>query len=225
MVIDISLLGNLSGVASIGLGIFVYFSNPRRNLNRSLALFSFLLGIWVFALYFYSHPLWLSSESWIKITYLIVILYLSVLTYFIYHFPETDRYSKWLVPHLIFCALTNIPLVVILLFTKLWIVDVLPGPKGLETVLGPAYMWWGIITILNLVYLYPLFIRFKNSTGIRKQQIYFFAIGNQQNFFNRNGRLRFLVQKINFYYIAFFNRILFFSKLNNSKHLRFSFQN
>jgi len=177
MVIDISLLGNLSGVASIGLGIFVYFSNPRRKLNRSLALFSFLLGIWVFALYFYSHPLWLSSESWIKITYLIVILYLPILAYFIYHFPEKDRYSKWFVPHFIVYVVTNIPLAAILLFTKLWIVDVLPGPKGLETILGPAYVWWGIVTIFNLVYLYPLFIRFKNSTGIRKQQIYFFAIG------------------------------------------------
>ena len=178
MTIDITLLGILTGLASIALGLWVYLANPRRSINLSLACFSVLAGIWAFTLYLYVNPIWYNSEFWIKVVYLTVIFFLIPVIHFVYHFPRIDRYSKRFLPHLILYIFANIPFVFALLFTDLWIVDVKEGLGGPETVLGPVYPWWGAVMAINTTFLfYLLWPRWKEAAGVEKEQIKFFGFG------------------------------------------------
>ena len=178
MTLDITLLGILTGFISIGLGVYVFLANPRRGINWSLALYSILAGVWAFALYLYVNPLWFDSEFWIRAVYLTVIIFLIPILHLNYHFPSSDDYSKRFLPHLIIYMLLSAPFVWILFGTPLWVESVLRGSYGPETVLGPAYSWWGVFMGVNAAFLfYPLWVRWKKTKGIEKAQIRFFTLG------------------------------------------------
>ena len=178
MNIDITFLGIIGGVLSIGLGTYIFLFNPRKNINRSLALYSVLTGIWAFALYFYVNPIWFGSETWIKIVYLIIIPLLLPVIHFSYFFPQKDSFSKRYKAHLAIYFIVGLICAYYLFFTNLWVVKVQSGLHGPETILGPAYILWGVYMFVNFVFImYPFWVRYKKAKGLEKGQIQYIAVG------------------------------------------------
>lgn len=140
------------------------------------SIFALSLTLWTLAFYFYEHPFFLSSLVWIKVIYLVVFFMIFSLSYFSYYFPVEGKKFPFLLLS-IYC-LFAIPQIWLLLFTNLWIKDVVNKSWGIATILGPAYIipsiFWSIFTSLVFIRWIKLY---RNIKGIGKMQLRFVFIG------------------------------------------------
>lgn len=158
------------------LGYFVYRQDKRKLSNISFSLFAWIVAFWCFGLYFYEHPIIFSSFIWIKIVYFTVILLIGSLFHFSFVYPIKER--RFLTLFLSIYFLSAIPFIYILFFTKLWVKDVVIQPWGVETLIGPAYAYFGLFCVIvcgwalsNLIHSYRI------ATGIDKLRLRYTFLG------------------------------------------------
>ena len=101
----IPLLCSFCGLVNISIGTFIFKSNPRSSINRSLFLFTIATALWIlsiYLIYFFAvnldeYKLFIS----IKLAYVFPLFFALFLFYFFYYFPkETFKLTKlirWLI--------------------------------------------------------------------------------------------------------------------------------
>ncbi len=160
------------------LAFLVLVRNPRHLINIIFFLISLIFALWALFLFFYEFPYIFSSLFWIKATYLAAVGYIGLIFFFSFIFPTSAFRKAWVYAYIV-GILYSLLSVWLLLFTKLWVVDVVVDPvKGLQTILGPAYIWWTLGGWLFIVWAVVNFIlKTRYATPPQKIQIRYFWIG------------------------------------------------
>jgi len=166
------------GVLNLLLGLFVLIRNPKKAVNKVFFLLAVCFSFWSFSLYFYSFTDILIGSLWIRLTYSMVILIVVLILYFSFIFPfESFRKARilaWLIG-LFYLGVSFW----LLFFTDLWVVEVVTNSaNGIQTILGPGYLWWVIMgwviwgwAIINFV------IKLRSADPYSKSQINYFWVG------------------------------------------------
>jgi len=154
------------------IGVFVLARNTRSKLNRSFFSIALTLSVWSASMYFYVRPIIYDSELWIKIVYFFVLCLILAWTYFFKLFLEV---KEKLFPT-IFLLFT--PVFIYILFgTDYWVKEVVDKSWGPETILGPAYLYFGIYTGLAVIWITYFWIKkFLKSEGITRMQLLYVFI-------------------------------------------------
>lgn len=173
---DIKILILLTCLTHFYLGFLVFKRGWRKKANLGFCMFVLSLALWSLAFYFYEHPFFLSSLIWIKTIYLIVFFMIFSLVYFSYYFPVKSIKSPFL--PLALYSILAIPQIWILLFTDLWIENVVHKSWGVATILGPAYIlpsiFWSLFSLLVFIKWFKIYRRIK---GLGKMQLRFIFSG------------------------------------------------
>ena len=157
------------------LGILV-LSRRRDHIKLSFAVFVWFTALWSASLYFYEHPLVFSSLAWIKIVYFFVIVLIGSLFYFSFVFPvKPEKTSKW--PLTLYSGL-GLVFVYLLFGTKQWVWGVVCQFNQCETLLGPVYVWFGILCAIFIVWTLVNFVqKYRNNKGIQRMQLMYLFLG------------------------------------------------
>lgn len=173
---DIKLLILIACIANLYLGILVFKRGWKTRASFGFSIFAWSLAIWTLAFYFYEHPFLFSSLIWIKIIYLIVFLVVGSLFYFSFYFPIKSDRSPFL--PLILYSILAIPQVWLLLFTDLWVKEVVDKYWGIATILGPAYIFpsifWSLFTFWAFLKWFKVYRHIK---GLGKMQLRYVFFG------------------------------------------------
>lgn len=167
-----------TGIINILLAFLVLIRNPKNIINQSFCFISFLYGLWVFCLLFYEFPIILNSIFWIKATYIAISFNEVFILFFSFIFPKPSFKRLWIFAGLYSAFFLSLTLY-LLLFTNIWIADVVVDPiRGLQTILGPGYAWWSIAIWGELAFAIAVFLmNIRNSVGINRLQIIYFLAG------------------------------------------------
>lgn len=154
------------------IGVFVLARNARGKLNWSFFSVALTLSVWSASMYFYVKPVIYSSELWIKVVYFFVLCLILTWTYFFKLFLEV---KERLFPA-IFLLFT--PIFIYLLFgTDYWVKEVTDKSWGPETILGPAYLYFGIYTGLAVAWITYFWVKkFLRSEGVARMQLLYVFI-------------------------------------------------
>lgn len=173
---DIRILAFISGIFSYLIAGLVYYRGRERPVNRSFSLFAIFTAFWSFSLYFYANPIGFPSLLWIKVAFLLTMGMLGAALYFSFVFPSGNP-KRALAPVLIYSSLTLV-LTYLLLFTNLWIRDVITRPWGPTILTGPVYYVWGIFSVVfGVWFLSNLYRKYKASEGLTKLQLRYVFFG------------------------------------------------
>src|SRR3989304_6710850 len=105
------------------LGLLVLFRNPKKIIHATFFSMAFSTAFWAISLFFYEHPIWFDSESWLRIVYFIVAMpLLFPLFLFSFVFPKTT--IKSLALPVVFYFVTSSFFAYLIFFTKLFLVSV-----------------------------------------------------------------------------------------------------
>jgi K+-sensing histidine kinase KdpD len=167
-----------TSVFNLLVAVFVFARNPRRWINIVYFIAVIAFSLWALSLFFYEFPLIFSSYFWIKMVYTFSTINIGVVFIFSFIFPQTGFRRAWpfagLASALYFGASAWL-----IFFTKFWIADVIIDPhKGIQTILGPAYIWWVAAGWSLLFWMVINFIlKTRGAVRTQKFQMYFFWIG------------------------------------------------
>ncbi len=152
-----------AGFIDLFLGFLVISRNSKELINRVFLLLSLSYAFWSFSLFFYQNPIIFSSFFWIRLTYVLVVVFISFVLVFSFIFPI--RVSSKFFKIGSFVGVTYILFSIWLLFFTPWFVTrVVHDPhKGLQTILGSGYLWWGVYSW------FPLIIASLNIAGKTKK--------------------------------------------------------
>ncbi len=158
------------------LGLLVYSRNRKSLTNRSLMLLAIFSAVWAAALFFFEHPIYLSSHDWLRLVYFVAIFLIFFIYFFSYVFPRRTTRS-FAFPILVYAPLA-VFFAYTIVFTRLFLVDVIKEAWGYRQILGPVYplfcLWtsffasWGI---------FNLFRSYKREKGIAKAQVRYIFLG------------------------------------------------
>lgn len=159
------------------LGIFVWLKNTNKKLNISFFILCLISSLWCISLFFYEKSFILTSEIWIKVVYTFVFLLIPPYVVFAYLFPIKGKRSPKKI--LIIYSFISLPLLWILYFTKLWIIDVQIedyGPKILfnDNILILSSSLW---TLFAVWIFFDWLKKYKELKGIAKTQLNYLTIG------------------------------------------------
>jgi PAS domain S-box-containing protein len=150
-----AVLALLSIVASLSLGLYIFFSNPREKQNRLYTLVSLSLAFWS-----YTYFLLFTAQS--LQTYLIAdklsTAGTSLVAIFLLHFYL--RFTKRMPGMLALISLYLVQIIFVILdyTTQLIVVSATVVPGGYEMIRGPLYLpYTGIVAIYVLIGLFLLF--------------------------------------------------------------------
>lgn len=155
------------------IGFFVLSKNKKNSVNISFAIASFDLSCWAISMFFYEKPFIFNSEIWIKIVYLFVIGLAVSWTYFFKIFLEIkDKIFPTLITILAFLFS------IILISTDYWVKKVINGLEGPETILGPAYLFFGIYILITIFWVTYISVKkLSQFTGNQKMQLIYIYTG------------------------------------------------
>ncbi|MFH1392187.1 MAG: ATP-binding protein [bacterium] len=177
---DIKAIIILVAFANLFLGGLLFFRSKRKITNTAFAFVPISLGMWSFTLYFYERPVVFSSFIWIKIVYSIVLIaFIPSYFYFALIFPEPPKQKrKVFLPMASYCTLSLVFLY-ILWFTDLWIKDVIKISGQVETILGPAYLFFCIFaSLFGFAWFIAILIKkYFKAKGILKMQLRYIFVG------------------------------------------------
>lgn len=173
---DIKLLILLACLVNLYLGILVFKRGWKTKASFGFSIFAWSLALWTLAFYFYEHPFLFSSLILIKIIYLLVFLVVGSLFYFSFYFPIKSARSPFL--PLILYSILAIPQIWLLLFTNLWVKEVVDKYWGIATILGPAYIFpsifWSLFTFWAF---FKWFKVYRHIKGLGKMQLRYVFFG------------------------------------------------
>ena len=158
------------------IGLFILLKGKKGRISIIFAVAAFIFSGWVLSMFFYVHPFIFDSVFWIKTVYLFVTLIAGIWGYFFNIFPApfADK-RKSVFP--IFYFVTTPIFLYVLFFTDLWVRDVVWKSGMPDTILGPAYTYFGLYVLLVMIWVtYCFFRRGLKATGaIKMQAIYIFG--------------------------------------------------
>jgi len=173
---NLKLLILVSAGINLILSLILFWQSKKNKANFSFALFAFFIAIWSICFYFYFNPIVFSHLIWIKIVYLIAFPMIPAILYFSFYFPQA-KIKSFLLPGITYTVCT-LPLIWLLLFTDLWVKEIIIYPWGPQTVTGNGYFlfflfvgFWGFLIFYNLAKSYF------SSSGIVKTQLKFIFFG------------------------------------------------
>lgn len=173
---DVKFLIIVFGFINFLLGFSALTLKKKTVTQISFIIFAWIIAFWCLAMYFYERPIIFPSVVWIKIVYFAVILLFGSLLHFSFVFPSKER--KSLILPLSIYFLSAVPFVYVLLFTNLWVRDVVIRPWGVETLLGPAYVYFGIFSgFFSFWLLFNLAKKYPAIKGIGKTQLKYVFLG------------------------------------------------
>jgi len=173
---DVKITILIAALFNFFLAWLVYFKGRRNLANIIFALTVFGGGLWSMSLYFYEHPLFFSSLIWIKITYLLALFLILFLFYFSFIFPTSERKNLYL--PLSLGIILSLPLIYILIFTRLWIKEVVIREGEVQTILGPFYIFLALYAFIFLFWIiYNLVKKYLSSSGINKERLKYLFFG------------------------------------------------
>jgi K+-sensing histidine kinase KdpD len=179
------MLAVIKGVIALSvvfINLFVAFlgliRNPRNLINKMFFVIGLVFAFWALSLFFYEFPFFLSSLFWIKATYLMVIFYIILLLLFSFIFPKST-FSEMRIYAVVVSAFYAGVSTWILFLTDLWVVGVTTDPvRGLQTQLGPVYIWWVVANWLLISWMMINFLlKYRYITKIQKMQMWYFWVG------------------------------------------------
>ncbi|MFH0864093.1 MAG: ATP-binding protein [Candidatus Gottesmanbacteria bacterium] len=163
-------------ICNLFLGLLVYNRSRNNSVNITFSLLAGFSAIWAIGLFFYENPFYLSSYSWLKFVYIIVILTIASFFFFSFIFPQKTTRSL-LLPVFIYCLFTT-PFAYIIIFTRLFLVDVVAETWGHRQILGPVYPVYGLIISFFAVWATLNFFRsYKRERGLAKAQLRYLFFG------------------------------------------------
>jgi signal transduction histidine kinase len=166
-------------VAFLNLALTVLVVNgPKNSVNRVFAAICFFFFLWCIALSLYEFPLILNSLVWIKITYLMALLYFVFNQRFSAIFPISISKNVQIVGNLISAAYFIFSFWLLFL-TKSWVIDVVNIPGRHHTVLDFwGYTIWIIVTWVMILLPAVFFIlKYKRANNLQKLQMGYYALG------------------------------------------------
>lgn len=175
---NIEIITLLVAVVNFLLGLFVYFKKKDSLSNRSFTLFSTVLSLWALSLYFYSQPILIPAEIWIKVVYFVGVFPMGLsLLYFSYIFPSD--FKKFPIGGLLIWTIFSIPFLYLLFFTDLWVKEIIPTSWGHETILGSGYIYVAMYSVFIIAWVVFNFIKKYLSTTdkILKDQVKYVLLG------------------------------------------------
>lgn len=157
------------------IGFLVLIKGKKDKANIVFVISALNLGFWATSMFFYVRPLFFDSLIWIKMVYFLILLLIGVWTYFVSIFPVPFKKRK---TYLISYFVLILPLAYLLLFTDTWVVDVIQKSWGPDTILGPTYIYFGILCFIMIFLITYLCLRnIFNLTGSLKMQVIYVFLG------------------------------------------------
>lgn len=182
---------SFSDSAKIGIVIFValfnyylgalVFSQKRKSLvNFVFCIIAWSFATWAICLGLYEHPIIFTSEYWVFANYFFVVLFIACQLWFSFLFPISIVSSRKKGLMATLGIIIYLSISYWLLFgTNLWIVRVVHDPvRGLQTILGPGYMWWVVVTWFAVCWsVINFLVKSKRATSTQKIQMRYYWIG------------------------------------------------
>lgn len=170
VIVWISIVGNLI------LGLLVGRAKFQTIAHKSLIVHAAVMALWGACLYFFAHPVFLSSETWLRIVYLLVLVMAGVLVHFSLVFPLSQKRNTKL--YLVAWGICSVIFAYFILFTKLFLVTVTHTKEGYTQVLGPVYTVFGVVGTLNVfLSLLNYFRSYRRVQGHEKLQLQYLFLG------------------------------------------------
>lgn len=167
----------LSVIANFILAIIVLL-NSKSKINLVFASICLMLGVWGLFLFLYGVPLIFTSYFWIKATYSLITFCIVLILAFSFIFPTLIYRRAW-----VFAAIYSVIFIIasqwLLFFDKDWIQKVvIDSQKGLQTIMGPTYIFWSIMIWIAFGWaLFNFISNSRKSTGRAKQQLTYLFYG------------------------------------------------
>lgn len=169
-------------IIQLGLGVYIYFRNPRHEINISYSLFILSVLSWIIGIAVFRSTANISTAFiWAKLYYVSATLTAPTFLCFTFVFPYKKILLKLI--HKILIILPSIIIIVFLLFTKLLIIKVVSRSWGNEVLLSPNYYLFVIYFLIFIIWsFYNLFNKYKISDGIHRWQLRWLIAGTLTSF-------------------------------------------
>lgn len=163
-------------VTCVILATFVYFKNPRSNINKSFAILTFLIGIWtLFSVVTALAKTDIEAIFFARLVYIAAVLVPPTFLFFVFSLIGTSHIKKEKNRLRIFYLSSGIFL--ILLFSPSFIEDVKSTGLTFAIVPGPIYHLFFLFFALAIIFGYiKIFIKYKETTGLKKNQLIYVLI-------------------------------------------------
>lgn len=174
----INLVYLTSIIATLSLGLLVFFQNPKHSINRLFSVFSLSILGWQISLYFFyivsdaDLVLWLGRLNFVFAQFIAISLF-----YFCSFFPTGQSFvNNKLLKLSIF---VTIILSIITLFTPLIVLDeIITGPASRDTIVGVLYFLFAIqFLLLTFGGIFILIKKYFSLKGFYRQQTLFLISG------------------------------------------------
>jgi signal transduction histidine kinase len=160
-----------------GVGILIYFKNPKNRANKYFFLLTFSLLIWIDGAFLSEIPNNLKYSLFLsRLTYLGVLLFATFLFIFSFYFPREKVFIRGIRKNLFYGIVIFFSF--LSLFTDLIIKDVKPTPWGFDLVFGDLSIFYILFSILLALISFKNFFQdFKDASGIEKLQLQYLFLG------------------------------------------------
>ena len=162
--------------ASLMLGILVYFTNPKNSADRTFAIFSFIVVLWIISNYLVDFPIKKElAIFWNRLNFSSAIMMSTVIFYFSFVFPKKSIMPKFLAS---IYFIVNFLILAIILFTGFGIKSIQFFDWGTNATPGPLFYFAIVLAALNIIGLFiNIAIKYKKSDASEKIQIKYFIYG------------------------------------------------
>ena len=163
---------------NLWLGGLIFLKGPKKRINITYSAICVALIAWIFGMIFYRSASQETALFWCTILYIAPTFIPSIFLYFTYIFPHQEQKSLWLRSLLIFSS--NAVMVVMVAWPDFIIKEVNIRPGLEKEIIFTQYYWLYFIYISFLFTFgfYRLFIKYRKSAGIEKQQILYLFLGD-----------------------------------------------
>jgi len=163
-------------LGSLLLGLTIYNRNRKNKVNIVFTLLSLVVVFWGATLFFFQYPILFPSIIWLKTCYFLVLFLIGFLLLFSLVFPkETDKKHLFLK---IFFLIPAFIFAYTIIFTNLFVADVVSETWGYKQILGSAYPIFGIwASIITGMAVFNLWKSYRDSKGIEKVQLKYISLG------------------------------------------------
>ncbi|OGM12193.1 hypothetical protein A2Z22_05185 [Candidatus Woesebacteria bacterium RBG_16_34_12] len=163
-------------IGNVILGILVYNRDSVSIINKLFVGLALSASAWAVSLYFFEHPIFFDSEIWLRITYLTVLVIINVFLQFSFIFPK--RINKTMKIPLLTCGVSAIIFVYFIIFTDLFVANVVKESWGYHQTLGLIYPVFGIWAFLYSFWAVLNFFKsYRISQGFEKLQMQYLFLG------------------------------------------------
>jgi len=168
----------ITALLNLWLGGLIFLKGPKKRNNITYSAICVALIAWIFGMIFYRSASQENALFWCTILYIAPTFIPSIFLYFTYIFPHQEQKSLWSRSLLIFSL--NAVMVVMVAWPNFIIKEVNIRPGLEKEIIFTQYYWLYFIYIsfLFTFAFYRLFIKYRKSVGIEKQQILYLFLGD-----------------------------------------------